>query len=172
MAKNKDKPQSVRSGTKHRSYKSKGLCDRAASLSLSGKSNKAISRELGVKPNTVANMLDNSELLDNYRGQLMKRVPDGLKNVDALLKGKFDIGDGEPLRARGTMWLLEACQVAVKKEERDVMQRDDRLAGRSREEKLFYVQHGRWPEKPELDASKLLANAPKVKPNGRGTTTT
>jgi hypothetical protein len=143
------KKQPAQRGIKRRgSYKPKAMCEQAAKMSISGKSNREIARKLKVKPHTVPGMLEKSETLAEYRKQLARRIPKALQNVDVLLDGKMDAGPmSENIRARGTMWLLEACQVAIRKEEHNVSMSPDPYATRSPEDKQFFLDHGGvWPE--------------------------
>ena len=133
----------ARKGTKRRpTYKPRALVEQAASLHIRGASNRAIAKQLGVKPHTVPHMLDDSEVLREYRKQLAKRVPKALENVDMLLTP----GQGQTVEELGrtTRWLLEGTQIAVKKIEEDFTRHDD-LAERTDEELEFYAKHGKWP---------------------------
>src|ERR1019366_3570359 len=103
----------AQNGTKRRStYKPRALVEKAASLHISGESNRALAKQLGVKPHTVPHMLDDSEILKKYRQQLAKRIPKALENVDMLLTP----GQGQSIEelGRNTRWVLENTQVGVK----------------------------------------------------------
>lgn len=107
----------AQNGTKGRlrTYKGKGLVEKAATMHISGCSNRQIARELTVKAHTVPNMLRDSELLKEYRSRLAKRVPAALKNVDMLLTP----GSGQSVEELGRMtrWVLDATEVPVRKTE-------------------------------------------------------
>jgi hypothetical protein len=116
--------------------------------SLAGKSNREISKQIGIKRDTVARILSQPEvkqLLAEYRQQVRGLVPLCLAGLEAKLvttSGKV---------RRGTDWrmlveILKGTQVLVPKLEEEVTNKDE-FEGRSREELQFFVQHGgRWPE--------------------------
>jgi len=76
-----------------------------------------------VKPNTVPNMLSESELLAEFRRKLRAKIPKALENLDLLLTP--GMGQSVEELGRTTRWVLENTQVGVKKEERDVTQKDE-----------------------------------------------
>lgn len=92
-------------------------------MRLEGKSDRQIARELNVKPNTVPNMLSESELLAEFRRKLRAKIPKALENLDLLLTP--GMGQSVEELGRTTRWVLENTQVGVKKEARDVTQRDE-----------------------------------------------
>jgi hypothetical protein len=117
----------VQNGTpgkkRRRTNKPQELVEKAAVLRLEGKSDRQIARELHVKPNTVPNMLSESELLAEFRRKLRAKIPKALENLDLLLTP--GMGQSVEELGRTTRWVLENTQVGVKKEERDVTQRDE-----------------------------------------------
>jgi hypothetical protein len=124
---------SVQNGTpgkkRRRTNKPQELVEKAAVLRLEAKSDRQIARELKVKPNTVPNMLSESALLAEFRRKLRAKIPKALENLDLLLTP--GMGQSVEELGRTTRWVLENTQVGVKKEERDVTQRDEvrQLAG-------------------------------------------
>jgi hypothetical protein len=124
---------SVQNGTpgkkRRRTNKPQELVEKAAVLRLEAKSDRQIARELKVKPNTVPNMLSESALLAEFRRKLRAKIPKALENLDLLLTP--GMGQSVEELGRTTRWVLENTEVGVKKEERDVTQRDEvrQLAG-------------------------------------------
>ncbi len=110
-----------------RSRKPQTLKEKAAALHIAEQSNREIGRELGVKHQTVPNMLADSDLLKEYRHRLSRRVPQALENIDLLPKPSKRVS--MEIMARTTMWLLEYTQVGVKKTTADVSHAMDFLAG-------------------------------------------
>lgn len=101
-------------------------------MHIRGESNEEIARQLGVKPHTIPHMLADSELLKEYRRELAKRVPAALKNMDMLLTA----GSGQSVEelGRNTRWVLDATQVAVRKNESHVSTKVDELDQMTQEE--------------------------------------
>lgn len=124
-----------------RSNKPQALKEEAARLHVAGMSNRRIAQRLGLKRDTVPHMLSDSEFLQTYRSKLLSKVPAALRAVDDALADK----NHRELRLKAALWTLEGTQVGVRKEEQGVCHHDDFLAGRSREEKEFFVLHGYWP---------------------------
>jgi len=124
-----------------RSNKPQALKEEAARLHVAGVSNRRIAQRLGLKPHTVPNMLEDSEFLRTYRTKLLGKVPAALRAVDDALADKKH----RELRLKAAVWTLENTQVGVRKEEQAVCHHDDFLAGRTRQEKEFFVLHGYWP---------------------------
>jgi len=136
------------SNRRRRLYTPQSKQTRVIAASLAGKSNREISRQIGIKRDTVARILSQpevQELIGQYRQQVRELVPLCLAGLDAKLvtaKGK--------LRNR-TDWrmlveILKGTQVLVPKLEEEVTKKDE-FEGRSREELRFFIEHGgSWPE--------------------------
>lgn len=92
---------------------------RAARMSLQGKSNRKIAEALGVRPNTVPNMLADSEEIKEFQRKLRRCVPKALENLEQDLSGQKSIG-----RQKATFFALEKTQVAVTKIEGDITQHE------------------------------------------------
>ena len=133
-------------GTKKRPRKSnkpETLKDRVLARRAAGASYRQIARAEGISKNTVPTILaEKTAALEAYRDELRSTVPLALEQHKRILR------KGDPAHVR---WTLEATQVGVKREEREVEQRQSILAGRTREEKLFFATHGHWPEQKETN---------------------
>jgi hypothetical protein len=139
---------------------------RVIAASLAGKSNREISRQIGIKRDTVARILSQpevQELIAQYRQQARGLVPLCLAGLAAKLvttKGKL---------RKGTDWrmlveILKGTQVLVPKLEEEVTKKDE-FEGRSREELQFFIEHGaRWPE----ELGSIGDSGAKVEGTGRG----
>jgi hypothetical protein len=126
---------------------------RVIAASLAGKSNREISRQEGIKRDTVARILsrpDVQELLAEYRQQTRGLVPyciDGLKAKLVTKTGKLR----RRIDWRMMVEILKGTQIFVPKQEEELSEKDE-FEGRSREEIKFFVDHqGHWPE--ELGAA-------------------
>jgi hypothetical protein len=139
----------VQNGTpvrkRRRTNKPQELVEKAAALRLEAKSDRQIAKELDVKPNNIPNMLSESELIEDFRRQLRSKVDKALANIDVLLDlNKLkDMGFHElpvlPHWRSATQWVLENTQVGVKREERDVTSRQDRVMSLSAEERKLLI---------------------------------
>lgn len=121
---------------------------RVIAASLAGKSNREISRQEGMKRDTVARILsrpDVRELLTEYRQQARDLVPLCLAGLEAKLltkAGKLR----KSIDWRMMVEILKGTQVLVPKSEEEVTTKDE-FTGRSRQELQFFIDHrGRWPE--------------------------
>jgi len=130
---------------RRRTNKPQELVEKAAVLRLEGKSDRQIAKELDVKPNTVPNMLSESELLEDFRRQLRSKVGKALGNIDVLLdldKLK-DMGFHElpvlPHWRSATQWVLENTQVGVKREERDLTTRQQQVMSLTPEQRKSLI---------------------------------
>ena len=64
---------------KRGSYKPKALVEKAAALHIEGQLNREIGWQLGVDCKTVPRMLEKSEILKEYRSELISRLPKPLR---------------------------------------------------------------------------------------------
>jgi hypothetical protein len=142
-----EKGQKGASG-KPKLYTPRAKQTRVIAASLAGKSKSQISREEGLKRDTVARILTQpevNELLAAYREQARGLVPYCLAGLEAKL-----ITKGGKLR-KAIDWkmmleILKGTQVLVLKLEEEVTTKDE-FKGRSREELQFFIEHrGLWPE--------------------------
>jgi hypothetical protein len=141
-------PETAQDGTlRMHSRKPQALKDHAAKLHIAGASNRAIARELRVKPHTVPHMLADSELLRKYQSGLMQYVPQALEDMERLLQP----GNGQSMEelGRNARWVLEKTQVGVTKSEQEISDKRIGFAGRTIEELDFFRRHGEWPESTE-----------------------
>jgi hypothetical protein len=125
---------------------------RVIAASLAGKSKSQISREEGLKRDTVARILSQPEveqLRESYRQQLLELVP----NSVGLLADKLLTKTGE--RRKNADWrmaieILKGAQIFVTKSEQQLSRKDE-FEGRSDEDLKFCAEHGYFPE--EMDSS-------------------
>ena len=115
---------------------------------MAGKNKSEISREVGIKRDTVARILSQpevQELLAEYRQQARDLVPLCLAGIEAKLltkAGKLR----KSIDWRMMVEILKGTQVLVPRLEEEVTSKDE-FEGRSRQELQFFIDHrGRWPE--------------------------
>jgi hypothetical protein len=144
---------------------------RVIAASLAGKSNSQISREEGLKRDTVARILSQpevQELLAQYRQQARGLVPYCIAALEAKLitkAGKLR----KSIDWRMVVEILKGTQVLVPKLEEEVTTKDE-FEGRSREELQFFIDHrGHWPEElgeaSESDAKTPATGGDRTLPN-------
>ena len=115
-------------------YTPRGKQNHVIAASLAGKNHSEISKEVGIKRDTVARILsqpDVQELLAQYRQQARGLVPLCLAGLEAKLITKA----GKLRRSidwRMLVEILKGTQVLVPKQEEEVTTKDE-FAGRSRE---------------------------------------
>jgi hypothetical protein len=133
---------------KGRLYTPRAKQTRVVAASFAGKSNREISRQEGIKRDTVARILSQPEvreLMTAYREQARGLIPLCLAGLEAKLVTK-----GGKLRKdiewRMMVEILKGTQILVQKLEEEVTRKDE-FDGRSKEELQFFIDHeGRWPE--------------------------
>ena len=137
-----------RASGKPKFYTPRAKQTRVIAASLAGKSKSQISREEGLKRDTVARILSQpevQELLAEYRQQARGLVPYCLAGLETKLitkAGKLR----KSIDWRMMIEILKGTQIFVPKQEEEVTRKDE-FEGRSREELQFFIEHrGRWPE--------------------------
>jgi hypothetical protein len=142
---------------------------RVIAASLARKSNREISRQEGMKRDTVARILsrpDVQELLAGYRQQARGLVPHCLAALEAKLITKA----GKPRKSidwRMIVEILKGTQVFVGKQEQEVHEKKDEFDGRSRDELKFCLENGRFPD---ADSSEQVSG--EETPDGTGASRT
>jgi predicted transcriptional regulator len=137
--------------------------------SLAGKNKSEISREVGIKRDTVARILSQpevQELLAEYRQQARGLVPHCLAGLEAKLitkAGKLR----KSIDWRMMVEVLKGTQVFIGKQEQEVHEKKDEFDGRSRKELKFYLENGRFPD---ADSSEQVSG--KETPDGTGASRT
>ena len=131
------------------SRKPESVKNKAAELHLAGMSARAIAKELGVDKDTVGTLVEDSEVIKEYRRRLKTRIEPSLRALDKAL------GDNtrKDLRLKAALWTLENTQVGVTKEQHEVSEVKDEFAGRTRDELLFFATHGHWPRPSEEEGA-------------------
>ncbi len=125
---------------------------RVIAASLAGKSKSQISREEGLKRDTVARILSQPEveqLRESYRQQLLDLVPDSV----GLLGDKLLTKAGK--RRKSADWrmaieILKGSQIFVSKSEQQLSRKNE-FESRSDEDLNFCAKHGYFPE--EVDSA-------------------
>ena len=98
-----------------RTRKPKALVEQAGKLHVEGKSNREISRTLGVHQAIVPSMLAQSEVVERFRVRLLGQVPRLLRNFKLLTTpGTPDLTIEE--LGRNTRWGLEQTQIGIKRQ--------------------------------------------------------